>query len=71
MAEALARGFIAAGKVQAGDVIASATSDPRKKVFRSFGANTADSNQQVLPQQDTHNPLHMRRADLHDLDLQL
>ena len=52
MAEALARGFIAADKVQAGDITASATSDPRKKVFRSFGANTADSNQQVLPHPD-------------------
>ncbi|KAK9800303.1 hypothetical protein WJX73_009483 [Symbiochloris irregularis] len=48
MAEALARGFIAGGKVQPGDITASATSDPRKEVFRGFGANAADSNQQVV-----------------------
>lgn len=47
MAEALARGFIAKGVLQAGDITANDPSAERKKVFQSFDANTAASNVEV------------------------
>ena len=47
MAEALARGFIAKGVLQAGDITANDPSAERKKVFESFDANTAASNVEV------------------------
>ena len=47
MAEALARGFIAKGVLQAGDITANDPSAERKKVFESFDANTAASNIEV------------------------
>ncbi len=47
MAEALARGFIAKGVLQAGDITANDPSNERKKVFQSFDANAAASNVEV------------------------
>lgn len=47
MAEALARGFIAKGVLQAGDITANDPSAERKKVFQSFDAKAAASNVEV------------------------
>ena len=47
MAEALARGFIAKGVLQAGDIMANDPSAERKKVFQSFDARAAASNVEV------------------------
>lgn len=47
MAEALARGFIAKGVLQAGDITANDPSAERKKVFQSFDAKAAASNIEV------------------------
>ncbi|KAK9843981.1 hypothetical protein WJX81_000947 [Elliptochloris bilobata] len=52
MAEALARGFIAKGVLQAGDITANDPSADRKKVFQSFDANAASSNVEVVENSD-------------------
>ncbi|XP_058555309.1 pyrroline-5-carboxylate reductase 3 isoform X4 [Neofelis nebulosa] len=48
MAEALAQGFIRAGKVEAQHVLASAPSDRNLCRFRALGCQTTHSNQEVV-----------------------
>ncbi|XP_045309363.1 pyrroline-5-carboxylate reductase 3 isoform X1 [Leopardus geoffroyi] len=48
MAEALARGFIRAGKVEAQHILASAPSDRNLCHFRALGCQTTHSNQEVV-----------------------
>jgi pyrroline-5-carboxylate reductase len=48
MAEALARGFVKRGVVEAGDIYATDPAAGRKDVFKSFGTNAVDTSSDVV-----------------------